>query len=78
MLNAKPQLYCDFTAMDKNGKLQLLALTVEELAEVLRLSGARHSSEENILKDISDGAPTNPDGTINYVHYLAWLATQNQ
>jgi hypothetical protein len=23
--------------------------------------------------DIEDGAPTNPDGTINLVNYAAWL-----
>lgn len=52
----------------------LLALTVDELVEVLRRSGAKHASAENVQKDIAAGAPTNPNGTINYVHYLGWLA----
>ena len=60
--------------MDKNGKMMLLALTVDELVEVLRRSGAKHASAENVQKDIAAGAPTNPNGTINYVHYLGWLA----
>ena len=26
--------------------------------------------------DLAAGAPTNPDGTINLVHYAAWLARE--
>jgi hypothetical protein len=28
--------------------------------------------------DIADGAPTNPDGTVNLVHYAAWLALKTR
>ena len=30
-------------------------------------------SEDMILADLASGAPTNADGTINLVHYAAWL-----
>jgi hypothetical protein len=28
---------------------------------------------EQIEQDIQSGAPTNPDGTLNLMHYAAWL-----
>ena len=31
-----------------------------------------------IRGDIDDGAPTNPDGTVNLVHYAAWLAMKTR
>jgi hypothetical protein len=31
-----------------------------------------------IAADIRDGAPTNPDGTVNLVHYAAWLALKTR
>jgi len=30
-------------------------------------------SEDMVRADIGAGAPTNPDGTVNLVHYAAWL-----
>ena len=53
--------------------VSLTALEPKELLEVLRKMGSKHASEEQIEKDIADGAPTNPDGTINIVEYAAWL-----
>jgi hypothetical protein len=29
-----------------------------------------------VLRDVADGAPTNADGTINLVHYAAWLVRE--
>ena len=43
------------------------AMTLEEAAKAL---GIRR---EWVEADIADGAPTNPDGTVNLVHYAAWL-----
>jgi len=43
------------------------ALTVEEAAKTL---GIR---QEWLEADIEAGAPTNADGTVNLVHYGAWL-----
>lgn len=44
-----------------------LALTPAELAEFLNVPQA------TINRHIEDGAPTSADGTINLVHYAAWL-----
>ena len=52
------------------------ALDIADLARLLRSSGSRHASEDAVRADIEAGAPTNPDGTVNLVHYGAWLARQ--
>lgn len=49
------------------------ALRLDVLARILSASGGRQVSVENLEADIEDGAPTNPDGTINLVNYAAWL-----
>lgn len=46
------------------------------VAELLLKSGCHEASEELVLMDIDAGAPTNPDGSINLVHYAAWLSAQ--
>jgi hypothetical protein len=43
------------------------ALAVEDAARALGLSA------ESIRQDITEGAPTNADGSVNLVHYAAWL-----
>jgi len=61
--------------MNKN-QLNGTALPISDIVNILRRSGSRHVSEENIRKDISAGAPVNPDGTVNLVHYAAWLVKE--
>jgi len=53
-----------------------MRMTVEQVARVLRAAGARGRAEEMIRADIEAGAPVNADGTINLVHYTAWLAKE--
>jgi len=43
------------------------ALPVEDAARALGLA------VETVRADIAAGAPTNADGTMNLVHYAAWL-----
>jgi hypothetical protein len=43
------------------------------MARVLTASGPRPVAVETMRQDIDDGAPTNPDGSVNLVHYAAWL-----
>ena len=43
------------------------ALTTKDAAKALGLA------EDMLKKDVAAGAPTNPDGTINIIHYAAWL-----
>ena len=52
------------------------ALAVEDAARVLSRVGGEAVTADMLNDDIEDGAPTNPDGTINLVHYAAWLVQQ--
>lgn len=52
------------------------ALPVGIAARLLTKASGRSISEAQIRADIDAGAPTNPDGTINLVHYAAWLVKQ--
>jgi len=54
----------------------LTALTTAQLAKVLSAAGGRRITEEMIRADIDAGAPVNPGGTLNLVHYTAWLAKE--
>ena len=58
----------------KRGKPQIspAALTVEMVAKMLGLPA------EIVRKHIAEGAPTAADGTINLVHYGAWLNSRIQ
>lgn len=49
------------------------ALSVDEAVTLLRGAGAELVSRELLEKDIKAGAPLNEDGTLNILHYAAWL-----
>ncbi|MDD5458138.1 MAG: hypothetical protein PHF37_01930 [Phycisphaerae bacterium] len=55
-----------------NIKLNPAALTIETAAKMLGLPA------EIIRKHIEQGAPTAADGTINLIHYAAWLNSRMQ
>jgi len=57
-------------------KLNPAALTVADAARILTAAGVGSVTAETIQADIDAGAPTNADGTINLVHYAAWLARE--
>jgi hypothetical protein len=61
-----------------NNQLTITALSVADLAKLLKQAGSRYSSEAAIQKDIDSGAPANPDGTINLINYAAWLLLQQE
>ncbi len=52
------------------------ALSVDQVSRVLSRMGGRQVTEQMVQQDVRDGAPSNPDGTINLVHYGAWLTRQ--
>ena len=54
------------------------ALSPLDLARLLNKAGAPGLSEEQISFDLASGAPANPNGTINLVHYTAWLVAQSR
>ena len=57
-------------------RLQPTSLTVEHMSRLLTAAGGRPVTEEMVRRDMEAGAPVNPDGTINLVHYAAWLARE--
>ncbi len=52
------------------------ALPVADAARLLSATGGHAVTPEQIRADIDAGAPTNGDGTINLVHYAAWLVKE--
>ena len=47
-----------------------------DAALILSRIGGRPVTEAMIRADVDAGAPTNADGTLNLVHYAAWLVRQ--
>jgi hypothetical protein len=60
----------------QDGALNPQALRLADMARVLTASGPRLVTPEMLQADIDDGAPTNADGTLNLVHYAAWLVKE--
>lgn len=52
------------------------AIAVADAARLLSAAGGRPVTPEQILADIDAGSPANSDGTINLVHYAAWLVKE--
>lgn len=52
------------------------ALSVPHAAKLLTRAGGSPVTDAMIAADLAAGAPTNADGTINLVHYAAWLVRE--
>jgi hypothetical protein len=52
------------------------SLPVADFARLLAKIGGCAVTSAMIEADLSAGAPANPDGTINLIHYAAWLARE--
>jgi len=57
-------------------RLNPAAMPVGDAARMLSRAGGQRVTEAMLSADIDAGAPTNPDGTINLVHYAAWLVKE--
>jgi len=55
---------------------KIMAMMPDQVAKILASAGSRRITEEMVHADIDAGAPINPDGTMNLVHYTAWLVTE--
>ena len=66
--------------MDGNADrpVDLHRVPVALLAEILAKVGRRRITTEAIKEDLRDGAPRNPDGTIDLVQYTAWLCKEDK
>ena len=60
----------------QDGGLNPQALRLADMARILSASGPRPVTVEMLQADIDDGAPVNPNGTINLVHYAAWIVKE--
>ena len=58
---------------DRKPVLDPNALSVASAATLLSKAGRWPVTEDMIRGDLEAGAPANGDGTINLVHYCAWL-----
>ena len=63
--------------MTSGGGLNPNALTPADAARLLAKAGGEPVTEEMIRNDLDDGAPLNRDGTVNLVHYTAWLVKES-
>ena len=57
-------------------KLDPTALSLDDAARLLAAVGGVRITREMLETDVKTGAPAHPDGTINLVHYAAWLARE--
>jgi len=55
---------------------RITALTPAQAARILAAAGQRRITEAMVRADVEAGAPTNADGTLNLIHYAAWLARE--
>jgi hypothetical protein len=51
-------------------------LTPEQAAKLLSAAAKIRIPVEQIAEDLEAGAPRNADGTLNLVHYAAWIAKE--
>ncbi len=56
--------------------LNPLAMPIPDAARLLSAVGGQSIDEATIRSDIEAGGPTNADGTLNLVHYAAWLVKE--
>ena len=59
--------------MTDNQPIDPNQLSTEQLVKLLSAAYRERINEEKVRQDLDAGAPTNADGTINLVHYAAWL-----
>jgi hypothetical protein len=51
-------------------------MSIADAARLLTAAGGQLVTAEMIQLDIDAGAPTNADGTMNLIHYAAWLVKE--
>ena len=59
-----------------NNQVDPTKLPVEQAAKLLSAAYRERIDVDKIRLDLEQGAPANADGTINLVHYGAWLAKE--
>lgn len=75
-MNAPANDATDSAGSSPRATLSPTALSVADAARLLSRLGGSTITEAMLRADIDAGAPTNPDGTFNVVHYAAWLVKE--
>ncbi len=57
-------------------RLSPTAMALPDAAKLLSAVGGSPVTEEMLREDLGLGAPANADGTLNLVHYAAWLVRE--
>jgi hypothetical protein len=52
------------------------AIVLADAVRLWKAIGFSSITEDHLRSDIEAGAPVNADGTINLIHYAAWLVKQ--
>ena len=60
----------------QNPVLKVTAIGADDLAAVLTKSAGKSVTAAQIRYHIEAGAPVNADGSLNLVHYAAWLVME--
>lgn len=60
----------------ENRSLDPNRLTAEQAAKLLSAAAKIRVPVEQITEDLVAGAPQNSDGTINLMHYAAWMVKE--
>jgi hypothetical protein len=60
----------------QSSQLSPTALSLADAARVFSAVSRQPVEPEMLEEDIAAGAPTNADGTLNLVHYAAWLVKE--
>lgn len=61
---------------EPDGKLNPAALPLANAARLLSAAGGQRITVDMLEADRVVGAPVNADGTLNLVHYAAWLVRE--
>jgi len=64
------------TSIEAKPAINPSALPLVDAARLLSAAGGQRVTAEMIQADVDAGAPTNGDGTINLVHFAAWLVRE--
>lgn len=61
---------------EADAKLNPAALPLPDAARLLSAAGGQRITLDMLEADRAAGAPANADGTLNLVHYAAWLVRE--
>jgi hypothetical protein len=74
-----PEDYGGLVAEESSGNQRIdpQSISVANAAQLLSGMGFGRVAEAMIANDLEAGAPWNADGTVNLVHYAAWLIKED-